>query len=266
MRGLSAITLMIILPFLSACAGVVDSTERYFYTALGWPYSNHQDKGMSPLVFSGSGGHAGMGVFVLRPSGMHQFDLRFTGAALSAQDFDPTVRLFRGDLEYSYQRLVLSKPERKLGLLVGGAWQNMTALRHHTRYTNNSINYEFMSSLSIAATVIKRFELFNRHWSFHWQASLPVFSLQLRPQYASSAPEAYPEHEEPFKIFYKSLRPASFGSTFRLNSQFRLLYELRRNNKVGLTYYWDFYRINHIPVNRVTAGYHALIVSLMFDF
>ena len=236
----------------------------------GLTYTSVADKGMSPLTYGGFSVSPGFGLERNKAKTYSALSFHVNIGNLTP-DINPDLTnanaaYFRTDLDLIHLYFLKNLKENDLPVFIGGAFNNYGSVRVHTAYSNNSFNYEIVSSLSVAGRISKDIKIKKRQAQLQWQLMLPLVAFVQRPGFAFAAPHYYLENDRSAAgAFLKSGNLTTWNDYFRLNSKISFNYFLKNSNAFRLSYEWDFYKYDEIEINRMQLGEHTISIALIFD-
>jgi hypothetical protein len=226
-----------------------------------------KDKGMSPLLYTGYGGNFSLGYQREKIFNRTGYFMDFGYGLLSPDFFDGIrARNYRLNFDVYHQKYVTWIYSGNYKLFAGGSVNTNTAVRDLFYFSNNSVNYEHFTSLSLSGSIrsSNRF-IFTRPMDFHYQVNIPVVNFIVRPSYAFSLPTGFFNRENSIlKGFWDSGHIESFNNFIRFENSITTTIHLRNKNAFKVGYGWEFYRYNRIPDNRVSVGVHQLKIIKLF--
>ena len=242
---------------------------RYLTIGPGWSFPTVLDEATSPLRYRGHTFLLSSSLDFFKERHLEQFHfLGWMGTVRPAASPGLTgsaMTYLRGEFRWTNQYRLTTAADATWRAYLGWGFLTMGSYRLHNLYSNNDEVFEYFNSASLEATVRYPFRLWQRRFEVRAGLSLPVLSVTVYPLYNRGRPEAFLEVQESnFEAGWRSLRLVSWGSYFRLSSQFSLDYYLRNGNGLRLSYYWDYF---HFAKERpVRSGLQGLFVSTLFNF
>ena len=119
-------------------------------------------------------------------------------------------------------------------------------------YSNSADNYTFLNNLGVTGLFHYTFRMADRWWSLEWALNLPLATFYMRPGYSVN----FPNNELGETGF------ATLNQFYEIDSEIRLVFPLRNENKIALEYHWDYYSLN--TSNKVQYGSHGIFVTAYF--
>jgi hypothetical protein len=243
--------------------------ERYIKILPGYGYMQGRDEGMSPLIYTGSHFAGTTGFEKRNQKAVNRLDMTALIGnlqnATQPDGYNSKVWSLRMQADYQYLRFVKSWKEEKLKVYVGGVWNNLANVRNHSRYGNNSLNYEFSSSLGASGMVKYDFNFKNRKLAVYSTLDLPLIAFNVRPSFASSIPDGFIAQEKRnLGAFFQSGKIQSYGGFFRFRIANAFEYVIFNDNRLMLGYTWDYYGIQ--KYYKVQMASHQLLIGLIFRF
>ncbi|MEQ9440708.1 MAG: hypothetical protein RIG62_16780 [Cyclobacteriaceae bacterium] len=242
--------------------------HRSFNLMAGYTLPKFFDKSASPLRYQGHALSVAGGFHFRKDSStLHHIDVRFDYGQLSAFAFEfADVNYFRTEVNYSYQKRLKNIWQNHLQWYVGGSLNALWILWDFDSYTNNSINNSLYVSLSPATSLAYPFTLWNRRFQAGYSAYLPLLTFAVRPSYGTTRLPGFldDERDEPVAQFFESGQLTSFNKFFRFSNTFSLEYLLSNNNRLRLSYEWNYLRYSEPRL--VKAASHNIVIGTMFNF
>ena len=223
----------------------------------GW--ETYRDQAMSPLLYEGIQGTAGMGFEIGGARVLHRLEGLFFFGNTSAQRIGGTTENLAFMVNGSHLSR-LGTANAKWQWRAGPAISSWGSLRYHQSLVNSNYFYDLFISLGVAGSVERQFRLLRRNWLGGWQLTVPVLSWGLRPTY-SGLVAATPDDELTPAPYLDEARLGAFGVLTRVNSRMHLTYALPNDNQLSLVYHWDMFRSDawHFPI---THAMNALQLNL----
>lgn len=261
--------LLLLVAFLTTDNMQAQQIKHYNQIGPGALYFQTRDKAMSPMIYNGAAGYIQAGYFSNNRDTILNIVNTFFGVGYTRPDhYDysaATALTFKTGIDYDHLRHVSKIGNTGIDWYAGGAWNTIIIYRENLRFANTAINYDFVSSLSLAAKFHRAVTIWNLDLDLDMKLNVPVISAIVRPSYASSRPEGALDNDEKYvKDFFQSIRIESLNNFQRLRSKISATYWLQNGNGLRLTYDWDYY--NYSVVNEVFAATHAVYASLFFKF
>ncbi len=204
----------------------------------GW--ETYRDLAMSPLLYEGIQGAAGIGIEVEGARVLHRMEGLFFFGNTTAQRIGGTTENLAFMFSGSHLRR-LSPVDTKWQWHAGPALSSWGSLRYHRSLVNSNYFYDLFISLGATGSVERELRFLRRNWRAGWQLSVPVLSWGLRPSY-SGLVAATPDEEETPAPYLEEARVGAFGVLTRVNSRLHLTYALPHANHLSLVYHWDMFR------------------------
>ena len=265
-RSISFFLLFFIISYSIAAQSL--SSHRSFNLMAGYTLPKFLDKSASSLRYQG---HAlsFVGGFHFRKdsSVLNHLDARFDYGQMSAFAFEyADVNYYRTEVNYSYKRHVRNLLQNRLHWFAGGSVNGLWMLWNFENYSNNSVNNSVYLSLSPATSLVYPFTLWNRRFQLDYSANLPLLTFAVRPSYGTTRLPGFldDEREEPIAQFFESGQLTSFNKFFRFSNTFSLEYVLNNNNRLRLSYEWNYLRYSEPRL--VKAASHNIVIGTMFNF
>lgn len=211
-----------------------------------------RDEFMSPLNYTGPGGGAFLGYQYRNPHHFVQSTLNLGGNYLHPAGLSENPsRLYglRIKLNAQWNRRIISR-ENTLEWLTGIGWQNKIDFRYNSRFSNSSVTYDVLSSVTWSNIVQKQFHFWNRHWNLAWNSDLMLMSVGSRPGYSTQL-----EGSIPISIY-------AWNNSFAFDNQFQLSLLLSNGNAVYLGYGWETLYI--AEPQKLYKGIHQILIGTNF--
>lgn len=212
----------------------------------GW--ETYRDQAMSPLLYEGVQGTAGMGIEVEGTRALNRVEGLFFFGNTTAQRVGGTTENLAFLANGSHLRR-LSPVDAKWQWRAGPALSSWGSLRYHRSLVNSNYFYDLFISLGATGSVERELRFLRRNWRAGWQLSVPVVTWGLRPTY-SGLVAATPDEEETAAPYLEEARLGLFRVLTRVNSRVHLAYALPNANQLSLVYHWDIFRSD--------AGHHPI--------
>lgn len=238
--------------------------HRYLTIGPGISLHSVRDLGMSRMVYSGPAFTAYTGYHARCEKFHSDIDIHFSIGGLDAPA-GPEAGLYEAEVAYSYQRAVLVLPW-EVQWLGGGALSNAASVRHRIGYSNSAYAFDYFTGLHAMSSLWRNFHIRERRMEAGWELSVPVVAFAIRPAYAFAAPPPFYDFEEKYlRGAFASFEAASWGDYFRMQSKLSASYFLRNGNALALTYRWEYYNYDAIPVNELWKASHAFYITTKFN-
>ncbi len=242
--------------------------QKTSYLEFGGGFTYHviKDDAMSPVRYKGLLPTLSFGI-LKEKQGKRLTELRLPiqYALITSGDFKkyPTMKanMFRFDIDYVYLRkTTLIKDTLKGTFFLGASLHTFLDVRHLPQLDNSAIVYDNFTSLAISAAYKRSFKVIRKLLTHYHRISLPVLSYGNRPNYLNMYDVTDPE-DDLFKYAQRNARMCSFGSFGRIMLRNSLLYPIRGNNQLGISYEWQYYTASF--TEQVKGASHALLFSLL---
>lgn len=239
-----------------------DALKSTFHLKLGGGFGLQtvRDEAMSLLQYDGTQGAFQAAGEWRRPKGLYRVDGLFwlgENAAASGR----TTQNYTFTINGSYLHRI-SKDEARWQWRVGGALTNWGSFREHQSLINSDFFYDLFFSVGPSAMVERQFRFLKRDWLINWQVIVPALTYGVRPNY--SGLEVAPPDEEGFQG-WDDAQLGSFNILQNIKSHIELAYPLKNGNRLGLLYYWDFFKSDFEP-HTVKQSMQSVQFNLHFKF
>ncbi len=251
------------LPFACLHAQETTALQHTFHLKLGGGFGLQtvRDDAMSPLQYDGIQGALQMsGEWRRSQQGFYRVDGLFWLGETSAQSGRITEN-YTFAINSSYLHC-FSPKEAFWQWRIGGALTTWGSFREHLSLINSDFFYDLFFSLGPSAMVEREFRFFKRDWLVNWQVTIPALTYGLRPNY--SGLEVAPPDENGFQG-WKDAQFGSFNILQNVKSQIELAYPLKNGNRLGIMYYWDFFKSDLKP-HTVKQVMQSVQFNLHFKF
>ena len=227
---------------------------KSFYLKLGSGLARQalRDRAMSPLLYSGFQGAFQVGFDAYRPKGMHRLDIIFWYGPTSARSGRSTQN-YTFAINGGYLRPLRSGP-----LQLGGACTTWGSFREHQTLVNSYFFYDVFIAVGPTAIAAHDFRMFKKQWHLDGQLTIPLLVLGARPAY--SGLESIPFTGDDFPNL-RSVRVGSLDLLQNIKLRLEIVRPLKHGNRLGLLYYWDFYRTTVSP-QPITQSMQSLQINL----
>ncbi len=247
-----------------ACLYAQEATEpqHTFHLKLGGGFGLQtvRDDAMSPLQYDGIQGAFQAAAEWHRPKSLYRMDGLFWLGETSAASGGTTENYtFAVNGSYLYR---ISATESRWQWRAGAALTTWGSFREHLSLINSDFFYDLFFSLGPSAMVEREFRFFKRDWLVNWQVTIPALTYGVRPNY--SGLEVAPPDENGFQG-WKDAQFGSFNILQNVKSQIELAYPLKNGNRLGIMYYWDFFKSDLKP-HTVKQVMQSVQFNLHFKF
>ncbi len=251
---------LLLLGFVSAAQepGVPKRAVR-MHLGAGAGLETYRDKAMSPLLYEGIQGAAGMGMEIEGARVLHRVEGLFFFGNTSAQHIGGTTENLAFMANGSHLRR-LSPADASWQWRAGPVLSSWGSLRYHTSLVNSNYFYDLFISLGATGSVERELRFLRRNWRAGWQLSVPVVTWGLRPTY-SGLVAATPDEELTPGPYLEEARLGVFGVLTRIHSRLHLSYALPNENQLSLVYHWDMFR-SDVGDHPISHAMNALQLNL----
>ena len=231
-------------------------------SSTGFNAVHFYDQGASPLYYWGIGANIHTGVSVAFDESFISYNLRGLGniawSDASSQAYDFGIEL---GVEYLYRFYDIDN----LHLWVGGAINEDFAINYSPQLMNAALGQSFFFNLNADGMV--QYDFANHHGAHNWctayaKLSLPVLGVTSRPGFAyiDNYTESLVSSENNLKN-RETLSIPFPGVSIDIGLYLNLL----NNNKIGLSYRWDYLTTRHQGTYRFDHATHSLNLTYMFN-
>lgn len=248
--------------FINLSAQEATEPKSAFHLKLGggFGFQSVRDDAMSPLLYDGIQGALQLSGEWRRSQGIYRVDGLFWLGETAAQSGRITENYtFAINSSYLHR---LSQKEASWQWRVGGAVTSWGSFREHLSLINSDFFYELFFSIGPTAMAERQFRFLKRDWLLNWQVIVPALSYGIRPNY--SGLEVAPPDENGFQG-WEDAQFGSFNILQNIKSQVELAYPLKNGNRIGLLYYWDFFKAELAP-HSVKQAMQSVQFNLHFKF
>lgn len=265
-----AVVLLLLFPVLFAM-GQKASVEHsdvpiYLNTGLGMGVSRYYDGGVSPLVYSGVGLGANLGVSVEWFRFRASIDNRLDGCLGAGNKADTSAGANGGtfDMRMSFYYRFAEPLDGKMRLWVGADFNPYIDLRINRKMMNSAVGLTTM--FGVNADFRLEFDIPSRHrtdlFTLYADISLPLMAVGDRPGYSYVYNATSSSNPIEYLIDgYESYSILMQGATTDIG----IFFNLKNCNRVGLSYYWDYRTTRNAAPHRFDNAYHFLCLNLMFN-
>ncbi len=225
----------------------------------GAAWESYRDRAMSPLLYEGIQGAAGLGIELQGPKVLHRVETQFWIGETSAQRLGGTTENLAFAINGNHLWR-LNPADAPWQWRAGPALSAWGSLRYHTSLVNSNYFYDLFFSAGPAGSAEREFKLLGKRWGAGWQLTVPVLSWGLRPTY-SGLVAATPEDELTAGPYFEEARTGFFDVLTRLQSRMYLRCNLPNENALVLLYYWDMFR-SDLGRHSVTHAMNGLQLNL----
>ncbi|MCK5782343.1 MAG: hypothetical protein KAH10_07110 [Flavobacteriales bacterium] len=229
--------------------------ERYLQFSTGAKISTLSDKSVSTLHYKGNALAARFAYLDISENLRWWTELEFDGGYSNSYNYpsitDRAANHISGGYNFGIQKPVY-KFNDKLNLWLGASLSGRYTYNQFVNYSNSQDNYTFLNNLGVNSLLNYSFMLFDRPWYLEWYMNVPLATYYMRPGYSISYPDG----------MLGDSGFASFGSFLELDSELRLVFPFKNDNKISLEYHWDYYSLNND--NKVQNSSHAIFLTAYF--
>ncbi len=255
MRKLFFLSLLSIISFKPQAQNLFEG--EFILFGLGGQIESFKDDFVSPLIYQGLSGAAGIGWHSQHGPWQNNFDghiaLGWQSPRSLIEVANQTTSL-TGSLNYSLRYRLVNK--NKQALFLGLSSANLIGYRRHNLYRNSALSFSNFISYGFSAAWQFRpqLKLWNTKIPLAWQSelNLPVASYLIMPGYTRQSFK----DESGFKAH------RFIGDFWHLELRHNLVYPLANGNQVRLSYHWNYAQLNSL--NYLSQAQHYLMIHLMF--
>lgn len=245
--------------FLLFLPGVVSAQKSNFLSVkTGWEHIGSRDRGMSPLLYSGSGFYVGLEWDQSTTTHATEVALNLA-TGVQRNKYEAPITYNRGNLQIAtyYSRKKSDKGVLNWGWLIN----NVFSHRLNKSFVNFNDHYEYFSNIGPAVRYAIPFVLKGREIQITGSGYLQLLGIMIRPSYTSSFPGGFLRDQSSVaKNLVHSVQLLHPLNNFNFGLSPGLVYPLKSGNKLSLVYDYQFYRLN--SSNPVTQSGGVWYISL----
>jgi hypothetical protein len=224
----------------------------------GFEHLAQRDKGMSPLMYSGSGFFTEMSFYRESEKQSLWVALNF-GKGMQRSKYGNSIGFNRG----SIQAFTFFHPNKKIPnkLHWGLSLNNVISHRYNPEFVNFNNHFEYFTNIGPAANYLYPFKIKGRSMNLEGLAHLQLIGFMIRPSYTSSYPDGF--FRDGISIFnglLNSVKVYHPGNSWNFGFRPKLNYPLKSGNQVSVGYQYEFYQLN--TPNAITHSSGIWFVSL----
>ena len=182
-------------------------------------------------------------------------ELEFDGGYYNSYNFpsvtDRVANQVSGGYNFGFVK-PLHKFSNELYFWGGVSLTGRYAYNQILHYSNSADNYTFLNNFGVNGLLHYTFRMADRWWSLEWFMNVPLATYYMRPGYSVNFPED--------KLGEQGF--TTFNQFYEIDSEIRLVFPLRNENKIALEYHWDYYNLN--TSNKVQYGSHGIFITAYF--
>ncbi|MEX2592442.1 MAG: hypothetical protein WD426_06680 [Anditalea sp.] len=224
----------------------------------GFEKSVQRDKGMSPLMYSGSGFFTQMAFYKESEKQSLLLALNFVRGTQRSK-YGNSIGFNRGSIRI----FNFCHKDKKLTnkLHWGLSTNNVFSHRYNPEFVNFNDHFEYFTNLGPAAKYLYPFKIKGRNLIMEGLAHIQLIGFMIRPSYTSSYPEGF-LREQPsiFNGLVNSVKVYHPGNAWNFGFRPKLNYPLKSGNRISLGYQYEFYKLN--TPNAVTQSSGIWFISL----
>ncbi|HLT07760.1 MAG TPA: hypothetical protein VK014_09550 [Cyclobacteriaceae bacterium] len=230
--------------------------SNYLQVKTGWDHIGSRDKGMSPLLYAGSGFFAGLGWD--RQTAKHSTALVLDLAAgIQRNKYKNSVDYRRGNLQLTV--LYAGKSDKAFSW--GWHVNNVFSHRFNAYFVNFKDHYEYFTNVGPAFSYAAPFQFNGREVWLQASAHVQLIGMMIRPSYTSSYPMGFLNRESSIsKSLIHSVRVIHPENAFNFGIKPKIVYPLRSGNKITFGYDFEFYQLR--STNTVSQSGGTWYISL----
>ena len=222
------------------------------------------DLGASPLRYIGGGLNLSPGVLVEWDRYHLQFDNRILANICFNKEITQTfVFGFDSRIEFLYR--CLDTYNNRLHLWAGGIGQTYLDIKYYPQLMNAAIGMSTFINLHATGMIqydfARRYDHEHSLFTLYGKLSLPMFGFADRPGF--SYMDNYTSNLNTGETLIKNRD--DFGILFPgINTEIGLFLNLLNNNKIGLSYRWDYLTTRHKGIHRFDHAAHTFNLIYLF--
>jgi len=233
---------------------------------IGFPVTKVKDQGQSPLLYKSRSPSIKIGFVLNSAKWCHKVDFCFQYGKIVnrySPDFykkQPFMVLFR--LNYSVARTCLRYAS---GVnLSTGTFIDLTGnLRMIPKLENSMASYEMFPNIGLLGCIKKDIRNDSRNLLLSYNLQMPVLSYLMRPNYVTMMNYVDPKANY-LKTILSNGSIVTANKLFRINSILDLAFCLENNNRIKLSYLWDYYLCNTANISAMNQ--YGFTFSTMSNF
>lgn len=232
--------------------------SNFLNIGAGFERIAHRDLGMSPLMYSGNGFFTEFSW--QKESRQQTLEIAINFAkGLQRSKFENAIEYNKGNIQayvfYHRNRSVTNR------ILWGWSNNNVFSHRYNQEFVNFNHHFDYFTNFGPAARYVHPFKIKNRDLSIEGVANFQLIGFIIRPSYTSSYPEGFLRDETSIvKGLVHSVKLSHPGNALNFGLHPRLNYLLKSDNRLSLSYQFEFYRLS--PTNFVTQSSGIWLISL----
>ena len=237
--------------------------QVWLHSGTGLNIVDCYDEGASPLPYFGVGLNVHPGISLLINNVSYSW-IKFKGLGnitvsnVQTQAFDFGIELDMGSLYRFYDA-------GDLHLWAGGGLINYIDINYSSQLMNAALGYSYLNHLNAECLVQYDFAKYGGSHNFlttYGKLSLPLFGLASRPGFAyiDNATGHLMGNEQA-----ESNREAFVIGFPGVSTDIGLFVNLLNNNKIGVSYCWDYLTTRHKGIYRFDHANHSFNLTFMFN-
>ncbi|HNX65724.1 MAG TPA: hypothetical protein PKH02_02520 [Bacteroidales bacterium] len=258
-------SLVIFLLFAMSLKGIAQ-THNYFVFGVGFSLAKDLDRGQSPLIYKGLCPVIKLGYESYSPQWIKMLFIDLQYGKLKNR-FSPDFpgekpHLIVGRINYSVYKGGWVKP-KKMNFFPGLFLDITSNMRVLPKLGNSALGYEILSDIGLTCLTQNKMKQENSHLSFSHSLQIPIASYLFRSNYVSMM-----NYIDPKATYARTILSdgefVSLNRLFRITSQVSSSYISASNNRLNLTWKWDYFSCN--TSNRSESMQNMFVFSPMYNF
>jgi len=244
----------------------LSQTQNYFFLGVGFSLAKELDSGQSPLIYKGLCPVFKLGYESFSPQWIKMLEIELQYGKLKnrySPDFESEKPyLIIGRINYSVYKGGWVKP-KKLNFLPGLFLDITSNMRVLPKLGNSALGYEFFSDIGLTGLTQNKRKHENSRYSFSHSLQIPIASYLFRSNYVSMM-----NYIDPKATYARTMlsdgKAVSLNRLFRITSQVSAGYISENNNRMNLTWKWDYISCN--TLNKSESMQNMFVLSPMYNF
>lgn len=238
--------------------------NRFITTGIGAGHISVRDLGMSPLLYSGVGYFSSFSYNKRSVKKIKTFELNIAYGKIKHKKSDVGI-LHNGrvEIKYDYFRNIVTK--ENYTFFLGANIGVLGGYRYQPFFLNSAHNYDIVHSAGISSLFNYKFWINKKPLVLSSIINIPIISDVIRPAYASPLPEGLQTFRtELSEAYFKSIQLMSIRKFFRITNCMSANYPILGNDKIGLSYQWEYFQIK--TDNSVGFASQRMLLSYFIFF